>query len=94
MYYYLPAEATTQILTGYIRKIMIQVNEDYTGSINVIDGLSETDANVAIITNPLAGQQFEYWDIKEGLRLSFGGGAKYIGGLNISVSACGSFGPK
>lgn len=66
---YYTAAATTQVYTGKLRKVFIQVNAPLTGTITVIDGTAGTAANVAIITNPTAGSNFEYWDFDSGLRI-------------------------
>lgn len=64
--------ATTQVYTAAspansaqvpIRHVRITINTGVTGTIKVIDGTTGTTANVATITNPVVGQQFDYWDL-------------------------------
>ena len=85
---YITTDAATLVTTGYISKVLIQVNAALTGSIKVIDGITGTTANVATITNPTVGSQYEYWDLKTGLIVIASGSC------DISVSASSSFGPK
>lgn len=66
---YITTGATTQCYTGYARKVRIQVNAALTGTITVIDNTTGTTANVAIITNPTVGSQYEYWDFLTGVRI-------------------------
>lgn len=66
---YITAAATTQVHTGKVKKVFIQVNAALTGTITVIDGTAGTTANVAVITNPTVGSTYEYWDFTEGLRI-------------------------
>ena len=66
---YITAAATTQVHTGSVRRVLIQVNAALTGSITVIDGTSGSTANVAVITNPTVGSQFEYFDFSNGVRI-------------------------
>ena len=60
---------TTQVDTGKANRVLLQVNEDLTGTITVIDGTSGTTANVAVITNPSSSESFEYWDFNNGIRI-------------------------
>lgn len=69
-------------------KVLIQVNAALTGSIKVIDGVSCTTANVATITNPLVGNQFEYWNFTTGVRVIASGAC------DITVSTYGGFGTR
>lgn len=64
---YITTNAATQVFTGPANKVIIQVNAALTGSIKVIDGTTGTTANVATITNPTVGNQFEYWDFQTGV---------------------------
>lgn len=65
---YITSAATTQV-AGPSHKVFIQVNAALTGTITVIDGTSGTTANVAVITNPTVGSQYEYWDFTSGVRI-------------------------
>jgi hypothetical protein len=65
---YITAATTTQV-QGPATKVLITVNAALTGTITVIDGTSGTTANVAVITNPAVGDQFEYWDFSTGVRI-------------------------
>lgn len=85
---YITDNTATNVLTGRVRKAIVQVNAALTGSIKVIDGTSGTTANVATITNPTAGSQYEYWDFATGVRIIASGSC------DITVSADSSFGPK
>lgn len=78
----------TQVLSGYCRKVLIQVNAALTGTIQVIDGTSGSSGNVAVITNPTVGSQYEYWDLETGVRIVASGAC------DITVNADGSLGPK
>lgn len=78
----------TQVFTGTCRKVIVMVNAALTGSIKVIDGTSGSTANVATITNPAAGNQYEYWDFSTGVRIVASGAC------DITISADGSYGPK
>lgn len=88
MYSYIVGTTETQVVSGYCRKVIIQVNAALTGSIKVIDNTAGTTANVATITNPTVGSKYEYWDFKTGVRIIASGAC------DITVSADGSFGPK
>lgn len=66
---YITGATTTQCKTGRVKKALIQVNTALTGTITVIDGVSGSSANVAIITNPTVGSFYEYWDFEQGLRI-------------------------
>lgn len=70
----------TQVETGRVSKVIIQVNAALTGTIKVIDNTSGTTANVATITNPTVGSQYEYWDFATGVRIIASGAC------NITVS--------
>lgn len=70
----------TQVETGYVSKVIIQVNAALTGTIKVIDNTSGTTANVATITNPAVGDLYEYWDFATGVRIIASGSC------NITVS--------
>lgn len=74
-------DTATQVLSGACKRVLIQANAALTGTIKVIDGTSGTTANVATITNPTVGSQYEYW--------TFGTGVRIIasGACNITVSA-------
>lgn len=79
---YITDNTETQVATGRVSKVIVQVNAALTGTIKVIDGVgSTTTANVATITNPTVGSRFEYWD--------FGTGCKIIASTtcDITVSA-------
>lgn len=78
----------TQVETGRIRKVLVQVNAALTGTIKVIDNTTGTTANVATITNPTVGSQYEYWDFKTGVRIVASGAC------NITVLTDGSYGSK
>lgn len=67
---YITAAATTQCDTGPISKVLITVNTALAaGTITVIDGTTGSSANVAVITNPTVGSQYEYWDFTSGVRI-------------------------
>lgn len=66
---YITTGATTQCQSGAVSKVIVQVNASLTGSITVIDGITGTTGNVAVITNPGVGSQFEYWDFSAGVRI-------------------------
>lgn len=85
---YIVDTTATNVMEGRVRKVLIQVNAALTGSIKVIDGTSGTTANVATITNPTAGSQYEYWDFQTGARIIASATC------DITVSADGSYGPK
>jgi hypothetical protein len=66
---YIVDSTATQVVSGAIKRVLVQVNAALTGSIKVIDNTSGTTANVATITNPAVGTQYEYWDFTTGVRI-------------------------
>jgi len=66
---YITDNTATNVVTGRCSRAIVQVNKDLTGTIKVIDGTSGTTANVATITNPDAGEKYEYWDFDDGVRV-------------------------
>lgn len=66
---YIVDSTATQVETSAVSKALITVNAALTGTIKVIDGLSGTTANVATITNPTVGSQYEYWNFASGVRV-------------------------
>jgi len=65
---YITTATTTQV-SGPAGKVFIQVNAALTGTITVIDGTTGTTANVAVITNPTVGSQYQYWGFTSGVRI-------------------------
>ena len=65
---YITTATTTQVC-GPIKKVLITVNTALTGTSTVVDGLTGSTANVAVITNPAVGSQYEYWDFAVGVRI-------------------------
>lgn len=61
--------STTQVASGKIYSTKIVNNLGITGTITVVDNISGTTPVVAVITNPLAGDTFEYWGLQTGLRV-------------------------
>jgi hypothetical protein len=59
----------TQVRTGRANRVLLQANAALTGTIKVIDNTTGTTANVATITNPTVGSQYEYWDFESGVRI-------------------------
>jgi hypothetical protein len=59
----------TQVETGRIKKVVIQVNAALTGNIKIIDNTTGTTANVATITDPTVGSRYEYHGLSTGLRV-------------------------
>ena len=66
---YITTDTTTQVHTGRAKRVLITTNEALTGTVTVIDGTAGTTANVAIITNPTVGSQYEYWGFAHGVRI-------------------------
>lgn len=71
-YKYITGAATTQVYTAAtpansvqapLNHVRITINTGGTGTVTVIDGTSGSTANVGIITNPAAGQVYDYWDM-------------------------------
>jgi len=87
-YKYIVDNTATQVATGYVSKVLITVNAALTGTIKVIDGITGTTANVATITNPTVGSQYEYYDLKTGCLIIASGTC------DITVSASSSYGAK
>ena len=57
-----------QVSQGHARKTLIQFNGGITGIVTVSDETSTAGTPlIATITNPTVGQQYEYWDIKNGV---------------------------
>mgnify|MGYP000971825481 CR=1 FL=1 len=83
---YITTATTTQVADSPQRKAVIQVNAALTGTISVIDGVSGTTANVAVITNPTVGSKLEYWGFVNGVRIVTSATC------DISVSTYGGFG--
>lgn len=72
LYSNITTATTTQVYTGYVKRIIITINNPGTSnSITVIDGTSGTTANVATIatTGLSQGQQYEYWGLTTGVRI-------------------------
>lgn len=69
VYAYITDNTATQVYTGPVRELLIQVNGALTGTIKVIDGTSGTTANVATITNPAVGNMFVYRGLVNGARV-------------------------
>jgi hypothetical protein len=65
---YITTSAETQV-SGACKKVLIQVNAALTGTIKVIDNDTGSTANVATITNPTVGSQYEYYDFTVGVRI-------------------------
>jgi hypothetical protein len=66
---YITTATTVQVKTGRVKSAVITVNAALTGTITVIDGTSGSTPNVAVITNPTVGSRYEYWGLKNGLRV-------------------------
>ena len=81
IYSYIVDTTETQVFVGKIKRAIIQVNKALTGTIKVIDNSSGTTANIATITNPAVGDQYEYWGLQTGLRIIASGAC------DITVSA-------
>lgn len=69
-YTYITTATTTQVKTGEGILKRIVINAALTGTIKIINGTAGTTANIATITNPTVGTQFEYTlDFADGLRI-------------------------
>jgi hypothetical protein len=66
---YITTTAATQVVVGYSKEVLVQINADLVGTIKVIDGTTGTTANVATITNPLGGSFYTYRDLAVGVRI-------------------------
>lgn len=88
MFKYITTATTTQVVTGSVRKAVVQVNKALTGTIGIVDNTTGTTVNVGLITNPAVGDIYEYWDLGTGLRIV----TSAI--CDITVSADQSNGPK
>lgn len=66
---YITTATTTQCAPAAVSKVIVQINTTLLGTITVIDGTTGTTANIAVITNPTVGAQFEYWDFQNGVRV-------------------------
>lgn len=66
---YIITTTPTQVVTGYSKEVLVQINADLVGTIKVIDGTGGTTANVATITNPLGGSFYTYRDFGTGVRI-------------------------
>lgn len=87
-YVHITDSTATVVETNRIKKAIVQVNADLTGSITVYDAIgSATSPTVAVITNPKAGTIFQYWDFKTGVKIVASGTC------DITVSTSGSYGP-
>lgn len=85
---YITTGTTTQVWTGRARRVLIQVNAALTGTITVIDGTSGTTGNVAVITNPTVGTQYEYWGFDNGVRIVTSASCD----VTVSVDQAGALG--
>lgn len=83
---YITTATTTQVTDTAQSKVFIQVNAALTGTIKVIDGNSGTTANVATITNPTVGSQYQYYTFTTGVRIVTDASC------DITVSTYGGFG--
>lgn len=79
--------ATTVQVSGPCRKIMITVNNGWTGTITVIDNTTGSTPLIGTITNPVTGNFFEYFNISTGARITTTG---TVG--DITVNTDGSYG--
>ncbi len=71
MYAHITASGPTQILTGHIRKVRVQVNAALTGSLTLSDETATASTPVvAIVTNPTVGSTYEYWNMKNGITVT------------------------
>lgn len=66
---YITTATTTQCAPAAVSKVIVQVNATMTGTIAVIDGITGSTPNIALITNPIVGSQYEYWDFQNGVRI-------------------------
>lgn len=64
---------TTPLQTGPARKVVIMVNTGLTGTITVEDTAGAATSTIAVITNPVAGNRFEYWDLVRGTKVTASG---------------------
>ena len=72
-YSHITDNTATNVMTGPVGHVKIQVNAALTGSITLYDATSGTSPAVAVITNPAVGNQFDYWDLKTGVRVAASG---------------------
>lgn len=61
--------ATTTQCSGKASKVLIQVNKALTGTITVVDNTAGTTPEVAVITDPTVGSQYQYWSFETGVRV-------------------------
>lgn len=55
---------SNQLIGAPSKKVRIQINQGFTGTIVLKEGTSGSGANtVGTITNPSTGYGFEYWDV-------------------------------
>lgn len=85
-YAYIVDTTATQVATGKVPTLKIQVNAALTGTIKVIDGTSGSTANVATITNPAVGNIFEYHDLTLGARIIASGSCDITAETNSSLN--------
>lgn len=86
-YQHITDTTATQVMTGPVRKAVIQVNAALTGTITIYDSATTTTPTVAVITNPTVGSYYEYWNLASGMRVVASGTC------DITASADGSHGP-
>jgi hypothetical protein len=86
-YVHITDNTATNVMTGPVRRAIIQVNAALTGTISVYDSTTTTSPVVAVITNPGVGNKYEYWNLVSGFRVTASGTC------DITCSADGSFGP-
>ena len=84
IYAYITDSTQTQVYTGPVKELFLQVNAALTGTIKVIDGTAGTTANVATITNPAVGDQYVYRGLVNGARVIASGSCDITASANIS----------
>lgn len=70
-YSHFTATGPFQVQTNRISTAIITVNTGFTGSITVSDETATAGTPVVgVITNPVTGGIYEYWDLKNGLTIN------------------------
>lgn len=60
---------TTQVSPRPVYSTKLTVNLATTGTLTIVDNISGSTPVVAVITNPVAGDVYEYWGLRTGLRV-------------------------
>jgi len=71
MYVHFTSATALNAIPMAAKKVRIQVNTGFTGTLTLSDETGTTGSPViGVITNPAAGQYYEYWTIQTGFTIT------------------------